>query len=294
MKNAVYNMGFFFKEAKTLFKLDLMSNILSIVSIGLVFFILALVISGWDIVSFTIDIIRNEAEINLYYKKGINDDEIQQLVDNIKAIEGVSHIEFVDEEEAYLRMKDILGEEAYILDLFEDNPFSSFIEISINIDESDNILDKLSSLENVEYIRDNKSVIDKLQNIVSISEFIGILSVIAVAALTLTVVSHIIRQGIHNNRDEINTLNLLGAPKFFINFPFILEGLFLTLSGGIIASSILLLVLKYGYGQVKKAIPFIPLPSSESIMFNSIIFVIIASGLLGVVGSAIGVVRERN
>jgi hypothetical protein len=43
MKNTVYNLGYFFKEAKTLFKIDLLSNLFSILSIGLIFFILALV-----------------------------------------------------------------------------------------------------------------------------------------------------------------------------------------------------------------------------------------------------------
>ena len=38
MKSIVYNMGYFLKEAKTLFKIDLTSNILSILSIGLIFF----------------------------------------------------------------------------------------------------------------------------------------------------------------------------------------------------------------------------------------------------------------
>lgn len=37
MKSIVYNMGYFLKEAKTLFKIDLTSNILSILSIGLIF-----------------------------------------------------------------------------------------------------------------------------------------------------------------------------------------------------------------------------------------------------------------
>lgn len=294
MKNVVYNIGYFFNEAKTLFRIDLLSNMLSIISIGLIFFILSLVISGWDIMNFTIEVIEKEAEINVYYKEGLSDEDISRLIDNIKAIDGVGNVEMVDEEESYSRMKEILGDEAHILELFEDNPFSPFIEVQINISDSDNILNQLHDIENIDFIRDNKSVIDRLKDIVSVFEVIGLLAVIAVGVSTLMVVSHIIRQGIYNNRDEINTLKLLGAPQIFIDFPFLVEGLFLTLTGGIIASIILFILLNYGYGQVEMAIPFIQLPSADNIIRRIVMFIIVTSGILGIVGSLLGVANQGD
>jgi len=294
MKNVVYNIGYFFNEAKTLFRIDLLSNMLSIISIGLIFFILSLVISGWDIMNFTIEVIEKEAEINVYYKEGLSDEDISRLIDNIKAIDGVGNVEMVDEEESYSRMKEILGDEAHILELFEDNPFSPFIEVQINISDSDNILNQLHDIENIDFIRDNKSVIDRLKDIVSVFEVIGLLAVIAVGVSTLMVVSHIIRQGIYNNRDEINTLKLLGAPQIFIDFPFLVEGLFLTLAGGIIAFVMLFILLNYGYGQVEMAIPFIPLPSADNIIRRIVMFIIVTSGILGIVGSLLGVANQGD
>lgn len=292
MKNAIYNIGYFLKEAKTLFKIDLMSNILSILSIGLIFFILSLVISGWDIMTFMIETIEREGEINVYYEEDLDLGGISRLIEDIKSVEGVGGVKLVDEEESYLRMKDILGDEAHILELFEDNPFSPFIEVQINIGESDTILSKLHEIQNISYIRDNKSVLDRLYDIVSLLKFIGILAVVAVGISTLMVVSHIIRQGIYNNRDQINTLKLLGAPQPFIDFPFLLEGLFLTLMGGLIASILLFLLLNYGYGQVEMAIPFIPLPPVDNLTHGIVRFNLIISGILGIFGSLLGVAKQ--
>lgn len=292
MKSIVYNMGYFLKEAKTLFKIDLTSNILSILSIGLIFFILALVISGWDIMSFIVETVEREAEINVYYKEGLSDTEISKLLEDIRSVEGVGDVKIVDEEESYLRMKDILGDEAHILELFEENPFSPFIEVQINIAESDVILRKLKQVENIEYIRDNKRVLDRLNDIVSVIEFVGILVVVAVGISTLMVVSHIIRQGIYNNRDQINTLKLLGAPQPFIDFPFILEGFFLTLIGGLIASILLFVLLNYGYGQVELAIPFIPLPAADNLIRSIVTFTLVSSAILGIIGSLLGVAKQ--
>ena len=259
MKSAVYNLGYFMKEAKTLFRVDFLSNIFSIISIGLIFFILAMVICGWWISSNVVEIIQKEAEINVYSKDGV---DIPNLLERIHTIDGIRETKIVAEDEAYKRMEEILGKEAHILELFEDNPFSSFIEVNIEIEKADSIVEELEKIEDIEYTRDNKKVIDRLQNIESMLKVIGVLAMLATGILTLVVVSHIIKQGIYTNREQINTLELLGAPEFFIGFPFILEGLFLTILGGIAAWAMVNLTLHYGYGQVAKALPFIPLPPS--------------------------------
>lgn len=293
MKKVAYNLGYFFKEARTLFRIDFLPNIFSIISIGLIFFILALVISGWGISNYIIGIVEKEAEINVYFNDGLQDGEINRLMEDIKRIDGVGKVILVRQDEAYNRMAEILGKEASILELFDENPFTSFIEVQIQIEEADSILDRLERMEDIDYIRDNKKVIDRLQDIVIILKVLGILAVIAVGVSTLIVVSHIIRQGIYNNREQINTLELLGAPEFFIGFPFLLEGLFLTLVGGILASLLLVLIFKLGYGQMEIALPFIPLPSSESLITNMVFLIFVMSGILGIVGSLFGLAKHN-
>lgn len=290
MKNAVYNLEYFMKEAKTLFRVDFLSNVFSIISIGLIFFILAMVICGWWISGNVVEIIQKEAEINIYSKDGV---DISNLLERIHTIDGIREAKIVAEDEAYKRMEEILGKEAHILELFEDNPFSSFIEVNIEIEKADSIVEKLEKIEDIEYIRDNKKVIDRLQNIESILKVIGVLAMAAAGILTLVVVSHIIKQGIYTNREQINTLELLGAPEFFIGFPFILEGLLLTMLGGIFAWALVALTLHYGYGQVAKTLPFIPLPPSQALGTNMMLMLIFTSVVLGLVGSLFGLKSTR-
>ncbi len=294
VRKAAYNLGYFIKEAKTLFKLDFFSNLFSIISIGLIFFILALVISGWEISNYVIEIVEKEAEINVYYDTKLEREEINRLIEDIEKMEGVGRVTLVDEDESYNRMAEILGKEANVLELFDENPFTSFIEIQIHIEEVDSILDRLESIEDIDYIRDNKGVIDRLQDIVIILKVLGVLAVVAVGVSTLIVVSHIIRQGIYNNREQINTLELLGAPEFFIGFPFLLEGLFLTLIGGILAFLLLKFTLEYGYGQMATAIPFIPLLPKETLVTKVGLLIIVMSGALGIVGSLFGLTKHGN
>ncbi len=69
MKNLTYNMSYFFKEAKIIIKMNLISNILSVFSTALIFFILAMVISGWMVSSRVVETIQEESEISIYFSE---------------------------------------------------------------------------------------------------------------------------------------------------------------------------------------------------------------------------------
>lgn len=294
MNKRAYNLAYFLKESKTLFKIDFLSNIFSIISIGLILFILSLVLLGWRVSSYVIQIVEREGEINVYYDLSLQEKDINYLMEDIEKIEGVSSTSLVSQDEAYNRMAEILGKEAGILELFDENPFTPFIEVKIHIEEVDSILDELESMLGIDYIRDNKNIIDRLQNILIILKVLGVLALVAIGVSTLIVVSHIIRQGIYNNRDQINTLELLGAPDIFIGFPFILEGVFLTLLGGVIAFILLKLVLGLGYSKLFTALPFLPLPAEESLLMPIGIFILLLSGLLGIIGSLFGLAKDNE
>ena len=294
MNKRAYNLAYFLKESKTLFKIDFLSNIFSIISIGLILFILSLVLLGWRVSSYVIQIVEREGEINVYYDLSLQEKDINYLMEDIEKIEGVSSTSLVSQDEAYNRMAEILGKEAGILELFDENPFTPFIEVKIHIEEVDSILDELESMLGIDYIRDNKNIIDRLQNILIILKVLEVLALVAIGVSTLIVVSHIIRQGIYNNRDQINTLELLGAPDIFIGFPFILEGVFLTLLGGVIAFILLKLVLGLGYSKLFTALPFLPLPAEESLLIPIGIFILLLSGLLGIIGSLFGLAKDNE
>lgn len=288
MKNVFHNIGYFLKEVKTIVKLNIISNIFSLLSTGFILFILAMVVSGWWISSQIIEVIQGEAEINVYASEDVGNINVLQLVDRIKEIEGVREARMVDEDEAYGRMAEILGKEARVLEYFDDNPFSAFIEVKIHLEEIDIVMEELHSMVGIEYIRDNREVLNRIRDISRVLTFLGYLIIAAVSISTLVIISHIIRQGIYNNKEEIKTLRLLGAPDIFIAFPFLLEGLLLTLGGGLIASSLTVFTLKYIYRQMAGPLPFIPLPYLEAMVPGMVILIMSLSTILGAIGSLFG------
>lgn len=293
-KNFLYNLSYYFKEAKTIFKVDLFSNIFSILSIGFILLILTMITSGWWISNQVIIILEKEAEINIYFADGLEKKDIDKLAEKITKVDGVQQSIYIDEEESLNRMEEILGQEAKVLSYFDDNPFSPFIEVKIDISKVDIILSELYNFIEVKTIRDNRQVLDRLNEITLILKFIGMIFITAIGISTVVVISHIIRQGIYNNREMINTLKLLGAPNGFIGFPFVLEGLLLTLCGGLLAVVLSNFVIKFIYNEMLVSLPFIPLPDKQILKFNINILILVLSGGLGIIGSIFGLTSAKD
>lgn len=288
MKNTLYNIGYFLKEAKRIIGLNPLTSIFSFISTGLILFILALVISCWGVSTQLIKTVQEEAEISAYFDDGIGAEEAYRLVDVIRDIDRVQHARLVDQNEAYGRMEAILGDEARVLRLFDENPFEAFIEIGVSLDEIEGVTEKIRVLKGIDYVRENKEVLGRIQNIAGGLKKLGYLVIVAVGISTLVIVSHIIRQGIYNNRVQISALRLLGASDSFIGFPFVLAGLLLTFAGGLLASVFIVLLINEAYNGIVSSLPFIPLPPRGLLASGLIVLMAIVSVLLGVLGSVFG------
>lgn len=294
MKNTFYNTGYFLKEVKTMIRINLLYHVLSAISISLIFFILSMVLSGWGVSSHVVEVLQREAEISVYCDENIDNSTALKLVEQIKTVEGVQEARVVDENEAYGRMEEILGKDARVLEFFDENPFSSFIEVKISLVEMDNILEELQFMSGIETVRDNREVLERLNSILDMLKVLGCLVVVAVSISTIVIISHIIRMGIYSNREQINTLRLLGAPEGFIVAPFLIQGLMLTIIGGIVATILASFLIQYIYTKMAGPLPFIPLPSSKELVSNLATIVMLVSLSIGAVGSLLGFLSSRN
>jgi len=294
LKTYIYNFHYFIKESIDIFRLNLISNIFSLVSTGLIFFVLALIIAGWNISSSVTEAIKGESEISVYFQEGLTGLEIKELTNSITKVPGVKAVNLVNEDEAYGRMERVLGVDAQVLSFFEENPFDAFLEVGIELNEIDAIVDQISQMANVDLVRDNKEVLNRLSQMSEVLNLVSYLALVAVGITTLVIMSHIIRQGIYHHREQINTLELLGAPKYFIALPFYVEGIGMTLMGGLLSLVLSHFVINEIYVQISGPLPFIPMPDQGIVMQNLILMIIGLSLILGFLGSAFGVSSSKG
>lgn len=294
MKGVISNTGYFCKEALTMLRQSLLSNVLSIFSTCLIFFILAMVFAGWWSSNHVVDVIQGQAEISVFYPESSGNPEIKQLTEKIQGLGGVQDVKTVDKTQAYNQMVEILGDQATILKIFDQNPFSPYIEVHIDLNHVDTVLEELNHLPNIDHVRNNQAVLDRLRNITGMMRLFGLVVFVAVAVSTLVITSQIIRLGIQNNREQINTLRFLGAPEPFIALPFLLEGLLLTGGGGLLAVALAARVLKQAYAQIAGQLSFIPLLPSQTLMSGMIAVVMGLSVIIGIGGSLVGLTTAKG
>jgi len=277
------------KEAYKTIRLNLLSNIFSFIGTVLIFFIFALVITGWNISGRLVSMLKEEAEISAYFDDyNLDEDGKAGLLKRIEETEGVLEVNLVSREEAYTRMENVLGNEAGILELFDDNPFEEYIEIRIHLDETERITDSIKNIPGIEYVRDNREILSRIEGMVKTLNMAVYLVTAAVGITTVIIISHMIRQGIYENRFQINTLQLLGASNSFINFPFLIAGFLMVLGGGILASVLIVIAINMGFGQLSGTIPFIPLPPRNELIEHVVVVIMAASAVLGLGGSIFG------
>ncbi len=294
MKTFFYNIGYFLLEALRTIRFNPLSNFFSVLGTGLILFLLGIVLTGWSVGDQIIMMLEQEAEISAYLVDPEDQDQLDMLTRRIQSINGVTEVRFVEKEQAKLQMEKLLGNEANILELFDENPFEAFLEIRIDLTRLEEVSKQLALQDGIEYVRDNREVLEQMKQITDGVKIVGVFIILAVGMTTLIIISHMIRQGIYNNREQINTLRLLGAPGGFIGFPFILAGILMTVVGGLIAVVLLVLVISSGYRQVDGVLPFIPLPKKEQLQADISLLILSVSAILGVLGSLFGLSSMRK
>ncbi len=288
MSKQIERLNYFIREAITIFKTNKVSNLLSILSLTLIFFIFSVVASSREVGHVFSNVLSRQAEISVYYNENTSSSARAQLIDEIKAIDGVKSIQEVSESEAYNRMKEVLGDDAAVLNYLESNPFLAFLEVDIDLNQVEQITETISALESIESVRDNIDILTGVRRFIHIITFAFAFVSIAMGISTIVLTSHIIRQGIYNNREQINTMTLLGAPVSFMLIPYLIEGLWITLSSGLIAMIINIGCIHILYSKMDSPLPFLPMPEmSQLITVSSGLLFLVALGL-GIVGSLFG------
>ncbi len=294
MRKQIGNTGYYFREAGTIFKLNGFSTFLSVLSLFFIFFIAMLAISGWYISDVLMSEMENESDINVYYEENMDSAALSKLKASLESVKGVRSVRAVSAEEAYDMMADMLGREADMLSVFDENPLEAFYEVNIEPLELDHVLTEIDKLPNVAFVRDNRSILEVLGNISTAVSLIGFVVVFAVAVSTPLITLYIIRSGVSAHSHQISTLRLLGAPNRHINIPFLIVGTITTLTAAVPAAALYLVAVKTFSGLIGGNMLFLPAVDVKTFNLLLICAVLLYSILAGITSSLIGVRRKGN
>lgn len=187
-----------------------------------------------------LDTVESQNVIMVYFQDGTTDEQLTNAGTQIEALDNVQQCTFVSKEEAlenYLASK---GEDAVLLEGLDENPMPDGYRVVVkDLNKFTVTVDKLWQIENVESIRENSDIADKL---VDIRQAVTIVIAGMVALLfivSLFIISNTIRITMFSRKLEISIMKAVGATNWFIRWPFMIEGMLLGVIAGLLSFGVL-------------------------------------------------------
>jgi len=201
---------------------------------------LTLVVSGSLLIvsqntSKLIEYLRDKYKIEVFFKDGVTDQRVSELVNDFKLINGVRSITIISKNDAEKIFKSQFGDD--ILSLLGYNPLPISCVINLKNDwpaklDINPIISDIKKYREVDEVNHQGKLISRIENYYD--RFLKIM--VAVVSITfiiaIFIISNTVRLTIFSKKELIKSLQLIGATKWFIKGPFILEGII----HGIIAS----------------------------------------------------------
>jgi cell division transport system permease protein len=159
--------------------------------------------------------------------------------------------EFVSKAQALTRFRREFAELAAVADGFDDNPFPAAVEVRLQPHaERDGRLDALirevASLPGVADVRYDREWLTALSAAVGAIRAAGLTFALLMALAAAITVATVVRLGLYARRDEIEIMELVGAPLTYIRGPFVAEGVLQGGMGAVLAIAALWAVFRVG------------------------------------------------
>lgn len=217
----------------------------------------------------------------------------QQVERRLRKDERVKDTRFVPADEA---LKDLAQRYGWDLKALKElgNPLPDSIVVTVN--DPDDIAAVAADAARIDGVAKNGvryggQVTDKLLTLARGIRTSGIVMAVLMGFGTLLIVSTTIRLTIYARRREIRIMQLVGATNWFIRLPFLIEGAFHGIVGGVLAATLVLLMYAYVNDYIGQNLEFIHLVYTTDFLVLFALGTLLCGILFGVVGSYIGIRR---
>ena len=205
--------------------------------------------------------IKEKQGIQIFIDEDATDDQIQELGNEIRNIDGVNVVTFVSKEDALNTMKTQLEDYQGVLEGWdEENPFpASFFVTLDDLSLNDSVQEQINKLDFVDEIGSENTTINRLQELANGIQIMTIVILSLLVIISIFIISYTIKLTVHARRREISIMKYVGATNGFIRGPFIIEGIII----GLISAIITLVILGLCYDALINGI-------GESILLQNI------------------------
>ncbi len=182
--------------------------------------------------------IKNKVDVSIYFTVDAPEEKILALKETLETLPEVAEVTYTSSAEALALFRERHSNDyptIQALDEIGENPLGAYLNVKArevsqyeniaNFMKSDNalVLGSASIIDKVNYYQ-NKTVIDRLSNIINGAQRLGILITLVLVVLSIIITFNTIRLTIFISKEEIGIMRLVGASKMRVRGAFMMEG----------------------------------------------------------------------
>lgn len=281
-------------------------SVASITVIMLAFFLSSMfgaLLYGSNII---LDYLETQSHIYTFFKSGTEEEYILQVQKDINNYLKPEVVEYTSEDAALEEFKEAYSDNPLILESITNDVLPASLGIRAKeIEEIPQILNYLNDLQEkdgkIETIKYREDVTARIQKISEIIRIAGITIVSFLVAVSFLMVLISVGIGISSYAQEIEIMQLVGASRGYVRWPFIITGAIYGALGALFSTLTIIGVLYAGYYYLEKSgmmfqlVEFfrgVPVPSISNIQILGIIAIKIGIGI--VIGALSSTVSARK
>jgi cell division transport system permease protein len=239
-------------------------------------------------------------QVTAYFDKELTPQEVVSFKERINSLSGTDKVTYVSRDEAAKHFRSRLKGQESLLQGVSADVLPSSLEISLQRESrnSEAVADYVGRLKKVPGINEVQYGDEWVRRFSTFMNFMRLVGALLGGFLLLAVmfiVSNTIKLTIYARKDELEVLGLVGATRFFIKAPFLIEGILHGAAGAILAI-IILFACYYGFlHNAGNFLSFNPADTGMSFLPATYLAGIFLGGvLLGFLGSLTSLKRFVN
>ncbi len=233
-----------------------------------------------------------QVEVVAFLRDGLSTSELTRAQQAIGAMPEVASVHFVSRAEALGRLRQRLGEKAAFDDLESANPLADSLEVRV-VDPARTrvVAAAVAGVPGIGEVTYGAQVLDRLLALTRGVRMLAGLLTLFLSGVALVVVVNTIRLTVIARQREIEIMRLVGATRWFVQWPLLLEGVLEGATAAVAAVVVLAALYALGAARVAGALPFLPLVPVAAAL-RAVTIVVAATGtIVGAAGSLIAVRR---
>lgn len=283
--------GYYCNRAWNNIRQNVFVNVVTVGTIALALMIVSLFLLVFINMESAAENWSERVQVTAYFDRDLNAQEVAAFRGKIQALPGVSRVTYVSRDEALKRFKERLKGQETLLEGVSPEVMPTSLEVALKRSSRDTLsverfvtaLKRIPGISEVQY---GEEWVRRFNLFLNFMRLLGLLLGAFLVVAVIFIVSNTIKLTIYARRDELEVMSLVGATRFFIKAPFLIEGIIQGAAGATLSILLLFGLYELFMYNADSILTFNPATSGLSFLPVEYLGALLLSGvLLGFAGS---------